>query len=65
MRTSDAIAHFGSAPKLAQALGLKSRQAIYRWGKKVPELYQYKLQVLTRGQLKVSLPPESPRPTQQ
>ena len=29
MRKSDAVEHFGGAAKLASALGLKSRQAIY------------------------------------
>jgi hypothetical protein len=54
MQKSEAIQHFGSASKLAKALGLKSRQAIYQWPDEVPELYQYKLHHLTRGKLPLS-----------
>jgi hypothetical protein len=54
MQKSEAIEHFGGATKLANALGLKSRQAIYAWPEEVPELYQYKLYHLTRGKLPLS-----------
>lgn len=54
MQKSDAIRHFGSAQKVAEAVGLKSRQAIYAWPDEVPELYQYKLHHLSRGRLQLS-----------
>lgn len=54
MLKSAAIAHFGSAQKLADALGLKSRQAIYAWPDEVPDLYQYKLYHLTNRKLELS-----------
>lgn len=60
MLKADAIKHFGSATKLAHALGLKSRQAIYAWPEIVPELYQYKLHHLSEGKLTLSVP-EPPR----
>lgn len=53
MQKSDAIQYFGSAPKLARALGL-TRQAIYQWPDTVPDLYQYKLAAITDGALRVS-----------
>ena len=51
MQKSEAIKFFGGAQQLANALGLKSRQAIYAWPEKVPDLYQYKLHHLSGGQL--------------
>ena len=54
MQKTEAIKHFGGAQKLASALGLKSRQAIYAWPDVVPELYQYKLHHLSRGKLRLS-----------
>lgn len=54
MQKSEAIEHFGGPQKLADALGLKSRQAIYAWPEEVPELYQYKLHHLTKGKLPLS-----------
>jgi hypothetical protein len=54
MQKTDAIRHFGGAQKLASALGLKSRQAIYAWPEEVPELYQYKLYHLSGGKLRLS-----------
>jgi hypothetical protein len=54
MRKSDAIEYFGGAQKLATALGLKSRQAIYQWpGELVPDLYQYKIHHLSGGALPI------------
>jgi hypothetical protein len=54
MQKTEAIEHFGGAAKLANALGLKSRQAIYAWPEEVPELYQYKLHHLSGGKLPLS-----------
>ena len=36
MQKAEAVRHFGSAAKLATALGLKSRQAVYAWPEEVP-----------------------------
>ena len=46
-------AHFGSKAKVARALNL-TRGSITHWGVKVPEIYTYKLQYITKGKLKVS-----------
>lgn len=54
MQKSDAIRHFGSAQKVAEVVGLKSRQAIYAWPDEVPDLYQYKLYQASRGALHLS-----------
>lgn len=53
MKKSDAIAHFGSVKKLADALKLWP-QTVYLWKDEVPELIAYKLQVITDGKLKVA-----------
>lgn len=57
MRTADAVKHFGSAVKLAEALGI-TRQAVSFWGKDVPKLRAYQLQLLTGGVLRAD---ESPK----
>ncbi len=56
MKKSDAVAHYGTAAELARALGI-SRQAVHFWRDDVPELYQYKLQYLTNGALRVTEAP--------
>lgn len=53
MEKREAIQHFGSVIKLAAALGL-SRQAIYLWPERVPDLYQYKLHHMSGGVLPLS-----------
>ena len=45
MKTSDAIALFGSVKNLAAALGL-SVQAVYAWGDEVPPLRAYQIRDL-------------------
>ena len=45
MKTEDAIAAFGDAKKLADALGIWP-QAIYKWGETVPELRAYQIKEL-------------------
>lgn len=60
MQKADAIRYYGSAQKLAHALGLKSRQAIYCWPDEVPDLYQYKLHHMTGGELSLSPHLEEP-----
>lgn len=42
MKTSDAIAWFGSRKKMADALGVWP-QGIYRWGDDVPPLRAYQI----------------------
>jgi hypothetical protein len=54
MQKLEVIRHFGSAQKVAEAVGLKSRQAVYAWPDEVPELYQYKLHHLSGGELQLS-----------
>lgn len=50
MKTSAAIAHYGSTAKLAEVLGI-TVQAIYQWGESVPRLRALELEKLTDGQL--------------
>lgn len=50
MQKSEAIEHFGGVAKLAGLLDL-TRQAIYMWPEQVPDLYRYKLHVLSGGKL--------------
>ena len=45
MKTQEAVNHFGSIRKLAEALGL-SVQAVYRWGEDVPPLRMYQIKDL-------------------
>lgn len=53
MHKSDALAYFdGNGAELARFLGI-SRKAVAAWPEVVPEGSAYKLQVKTRGGLKV------------
>ena len=54
MHTKQAIIHFGGVAKLATALGLGSRQAIYAWGEFPPHLRQCQIELLTNGKLKAA-----------
>jgi hypothetical protein len=54
MLTAHAIRYYGSAQRVALACGLGTRQAIYRWPKEVPELYQFRLHYDSSGDLKLS-----------
>lgn len=55
MQKSDALAYFDNSPtKLARAVGLKSRQSIYKWGDEVPDLYQFVLHQISGGDLPLS-----------
>ena len=51
MKTQDAISHFGSRKKLAEALGITDVSAIAHWGAYVPWSRQHQLQVITCGRL--------------
>ncbi|MBU6956076.1 Cro/CI family transcriptional regulator [Hahella sp. HN01] len=52
MKKQRAIKYFGSATKLAKALGIKSA-AVSQWGELIPELRAFQLERLTDGKLKV------------
>jgi len=57
MKTQDAINYFsdkrgkGGIKRLADALGIWP-QAVYQWGDDVPELQAFRLEILTKGELK-------------
>lgn len=55
MKTSEAVAWFGSVRGLAQALGL-TEQAVYLWGDYPPPLRQYEIEELTGSELKAERP---------
>lgn len=50
MKTSDAVAHFGTAAELARRLDIRP-QAVYQWGEYPPRLQQLEIQSLTLGKL--------------
>lgn len=51
MTKQEAVQHFKTGAKLAEALGI-THQAVYDWGEKVPAVRQYQIEVLTEGKLK-------------
>lgn len=51
MTTQEAINHYGSTKKLADALGVWP-QVIYAWGERPPMGRQYELEVKTQGVLR-------------
>ena len=55
MLTRDAIAHYGTQTALAAALNI-TRSAVSQWGRTVPELRQYQIELLTRGRLRARTP---------
>ena len=56
MDVKDAVEHYGTLQKVADALGLKRASAVANWNARycgiVPELYARKLHDITRGRLK-------------
>ncbi len=56
MNTDQAVAHFGSKKKLADALGI-SPGAVTLWKNVIPRLRQYQIQTVTDGALQVDLVP--------
>lgn len=50
MRVSDAVKHFGTQQKVAEALGI-TKAAVSGWGELVPKGRAYELQILTGGAL--------------
>lgn len=55
MRTSDAVAHYGSQSLLAAALGITA-SAVNQWGEYVPMRRAIVLEALTGGGLKLDYP---------
>lgn len=55
MKSSEAIAYFGGATKIASLLGI-SKQAVYQWGEDVPLHWQYHFERLSAGKLKPDVP---------
>jgi|TARA_R110000824_G_scaffold304873_1_gene492671 hypothetical protein len=51
MKTTDAIAWFGSRKKMADALGIWPH-ATYRWGENPPMLRQFEIERLSDNELK-------------
>ncbi|WP_336886185.1 Cro/CI family transcriptional regulator [Pseudomonas petrae] len=58
MKTTQAVSHFGSKKKLADALDI-SPSAVTLWGEVIPRLRQFQIQMLTGGALtaQVTAPP--------
>jgi DNA-binding transcriptional regulator YdaS (Cro superfamily) len=50
MKTTEAVSHFGSKKKLADALDI-SPSAVTLWGEVIPRLRQFQIQMLTGGAL--------------
>lgn len=55
MKINEAVKHFGNKASLARALDITA-QAITYWQKsgRIPHLMQFKIQVISKGKLKVS-----------
>jgi hypothetical protein len=52
MTKDQAVKHFGTQVKLAEALGIKSQGSIAGWGEFPPELRQLQIESLTKGALR-------------
>jgi DNA-binding transcriptional regulator YdaS (Cro superfamily) len=61
VKTEDAIQHFGSAAKLARALGIW-KTAVSQWGDEVPPRRAFELERLTDGVLKADFEPVDQQP---
>lgn len=53
MLTKDVLKHYGTRAKLAEAIGY-TRQAIYRWGRIVPEAAAYRIAAHSGGRFTVN-----------
>lgn len=51
MTTAEAVKHYGTQTKLAEALGIK-QGSVAGWGEHPPALRQLQLQRITNGKLK-------------
>lgn len=56
MNIEEAIDHFGSKTKIAEALGIHP-SAVTQWGDVIPESRQYQLQVISGNKLKAVVKP--------
>lgn len=54
MTTSDAVSHFGSATKLARALGIKPA-AVSQWGEYPPLLRQFQIELVSKRKLRAEV----------
>ncbi|MBD1553595.1 Cro/CI family transcriptional regulator [Pseudomonas typographi] len=54
MKTREAVGHFGSKRKLAEALGI-TPAAVSLWGESIPRLRQYQIQLISGGAVRVGL----------
>ncbi len=54
MHKSEAVSHFGSQRKLADALGI-SQASVSEWGELIPMGRALQIEKITRGRLKVDL----------
>ena len=52
MLTKEVLKHYGSRAAVAKAIGY-TRQAMYRWGKIVPEQAAYRIEQDTGGKFQV------------
>lgn len=58
MNMTDAVGHFKTKTRLAQALGI-SPSAVSMWGDAIPHVRQCQIQVITKGRLKADVQPTS------
>lgn len=58
MNMTDAVGHFKTKTKLAEALGI-SPSAVSMWGETIPHIRQCQIQVITKGRLKADQKPAS------
>lgn len=56
MSIDELIEHYGSGPKAAAAMGLKSASVLYQWraAGRIPPLRQVQIEHLTGGKLKAA-----------
>lgn len=52
MTYDEVIEHFGTQQKLGAALGI-AQPTISSWGRVIPDHYQYQLEIITAGALRV------------
>ena len=55
MKKSDVVKFFGGYSATARALGMKNRQAVFKWPEVVPLKKALLIQDITKGKLKVKL----------
>lgn len=58
MKKADAVAHFGTQQKLANALGI-APASVSQWGEDIPPLRAFQLERITDGALRVAEPRQS------